>query len=501
MRALAIVALVTACNGFDPPPQPVGRARPIANAGTGSSYPLGATVTLDGARSLDPGGTIAADRWSITQRPSDSIAQPADPDTAITTFVPDQLGTYRLRLQITDDAQNTDSSDIRIVATGAITSLDAGPDGTSSWLGTAQLAGTISTLPGETPTYAWSFVSRPTGSTAAITNPTTLTPTFVADATGTYVVALDANVGDEVREDTVMIEVTAAGIALGTGIAAYVYATSADRIVYAHDVGHAELAKLDPVTGTQVALDLGAFTPRSLSIDPNGQYVAIGGSGTVATVTVSAFALTSSRSAPGCTAKYVSIPYQDRVDCFPDDGSVDPISSVDMSTGDVTQVPCPVPFPDISAVTGSGDMYMVDGSSSQIYRYSAFVSVPLLPVSEHGSYPGITAPVIAIATNQPFALTGNGLAVFGNGLLDFDLHVPVSAAALAGLQDEIAVLSGATLKVFGLTTGQPLKLGAVLPTVNGNAPTPKLVAYSADNHRLIIVAGTAAGDVAYSVPR
>lgn len=499
MRVLAIVALATACNGFDAVPQPVGRAHPIANAGTGSSYPLGTTVPLDGSRSFDPGGTIVAYRWSITQHPSGSVTQPADPNASITSFVPDQLGTYRLRLKITDDAQNIDSSEIRIVATGAITSIDAGPDATASWLRTAQLAGAVALAPGELATYAWSFVSRPPGSTATITNATTLTPTFVADATGTYIVALDAAVGDDVREDTVMIEVTAAGIAVGTGIAAYVYSQATDRIVYAHDVGHAELVRLDPVTGTQVALDVGAFTPRSLSIDQLDQYVAVGGPGTVATVSISSFLLASSRSVPGCSANHVTIPASYRVDCYPADGAM-PISSVSMATGEVTQISCPLALPELSGVDAYGHIYMVDGASSQIFMYDAF-STPALAVLLHGSLAGIAPPVIAIDASQTFALTGNGLAVFGNGALDFDLHVPVAAAALAGLHDEIAVLSGATLKVFGLGTGQPLKLSAVLPTVNGIAPTPKLVAYSSDNHRLIIVAGTADGDVAYSVPR
>ncbi len=61
MRALVLVALV-ACNGFDLPAQPVARAHPIADAGTGSSYPLGATVTLDGSSSFDAGGKIVAYR-------------------------------------------------------------------------------------------------------------------------------------------------------------------------------------------------------------------------------------------------------------------------------------------------------------------------------------------------------------------------------------------------------------------------------------------------------
>jgi hypothetical protein len=320
MRALAILVLVTSCNSFDAPAQPLARAHPIANAGTGSSYALGATVALDGSHSFDPGGTITEYRWTITQRPNGSTAMPTDPNAAVTTFVPDQFGTYRLQLKVTDDAQNTDTSDVRVVATGAITSIDAGPDGTVLWLDTAQLAGTVSLVTGQTATYSWSFMSRPPGSMATLANATTLNPTFVADATGTYIIALDVAVGDDVREDTVMIEATHGGVSLGAGGVAYAYAKQIDRIVYVHDVGHAEVVEVDPMTGTQLALDVGAFTPRSLSIDPNNQILAVGGLGTVATVAVanlSAFVLISSKSAPGCTAKHVTVPFEDRVDSPP----------------------------------------------------------------------------------------------------------------------------------------------------------------------------------------
>ena len=77
---------------------------------------------------------------------------------------------------------------------------------------------------------------------------------------------LDASVGDEVREDSVTIAATGDGVAMATGSAAYTYSTTIDRILYAHDVGHAELVKADPTTGAKTTLALGAFIPRSISI-------------------------------------------------------------------------------------------------------------------------------------------------------------------------------------------------------------------------------------------
>lgn len=499
MRALGICVLLAACGSFDVPAQPAGGAHPHANAGTGSSYPVGATVTLDGSGSFDPDGTILEYGWSIVQKPSGSAAVPADPTAATTTLALDEVGTYHVQLRVTDDSQHTDESVLRIVSTGAITSIDAGPDALVSWLGTAQLSGTVTTLPGKAASYRWELVSRPPGSIASLNDSNTLTPTFFVDAAGTYILSLQARVGDEVREDTMTVEASATGVSLGTGNVAYTYSEASDHILYVRDVGYAEIVKLDPMSGEQTTLNIGTFAPRSISIDWQGAVVAVGGPGRVATVAVNPqLTLTGSRSVPGCTAAHVTIPYSTRVDCFPVDGTVEPISSVNMTTGEVTQVPCPVQFPAVTLST-FGRLYMVDGASPQFYVFDAN-STPPLKVLNHGSLAGIAPPVIAAGTNDPFAVTGNGLAVNLDASLRFDLQTSISAGAFSGLRYEIAVGSASQLKVFG-GTWLALQLTVTLPPVNGEASTVKLVAYSADERRIIVVAGTAAGDFAYTVPR
>jgi hypothetical protein len=440
MKLLAMLACVAACNGFDPPPQPSG-AHPIANAGTGSSYPRGMTVTLDGSGSFDPDGDALTYQWSIVQHPFGSTAEPADAQAATTTFLLDTFGTYRLQLQVSD-ARNTDSSELQIVAIGAITSVDAGPAGTVSWLQTAQLTGTVSTVPGTTATYAWSFVSRPTGSTATLANANTLSPTFVADATGTYVIALDAYVGDEVREDTVMVEATASGLTLGSGIVAYTYMQDpnriSDRIVYIHDVGHAEIVQVDPSTGATVALDLGPFTPRSVAVNPDASFhvFGVGGSDRVVVVAPSPFHVLSARYT-SCSAKQVTVPGIARVDCFPADGTTEPISSIDMTTGVVTQVPSPVQFPEV-ALTSGGELLMVDGASPQLYVYEVTSPPPPLSLISHGSLAGIAPPVIAAGS---YIITGNGLVLNSDATLAFDLHMPVSAGSHSVLTGDIALVN------------------------------------------------------------
>ena len=58
------------------------------------------------------------------------------------------------------------------------------------------LNGTASSLTGASLTYLWSFNAKPDGSNAEFQDATTLTPTFTADALGTYIVQLLVSADD-----------------------------------------------------------------------------------------------------------------------------------------------------------------------------------------------------------------------------------------------------------------------------------------------------------------
>jgi hypothetical protein len=73
---------------------------------------------------------------------------------------------------------------------------NAGPDQNSVTGTLLTLDGSASSDPeGDTLTYIWSFTSRPAGSTAVLTNPTAVDPTFTPDIDGEYVVQLIVNDG------------------------------------------------------------------------------------------------------------------------------------------------------------------------------------------------------------------------------------------------------------------------------------------------------------------
>ena len=80
------------------------------------------------------------------------------------------------------------SNDPPVASAGADQSVNAG--------NVVQLSGIASSDPDSDPlTYTWTFVTRPSGSSAALSNATTPTPTFTADFPGLYTVRLVVNDG------------------------------------------------------------------------------------------------------------------------------------------------------------------------------------------------------------------------------------------------------------------------------------------------------------------
>ena len=176
----------------------VANRPPVANAGPAQTVNVGATVTLNGTGSSDPDGNLLTYSWAFRSLPAGSAATLTNPTTAHPTFVADAAGQFVVQLIVNDGMVNSASATVTIGAavTNQPPTANAGPAQTVTAGATVTLDGTGSSDPNGNPlTYSWSFVSRPAGSAATLTNPTTAHPTFVADAAGQYVVGLVVNDG------------------------------------------------------------------------------------------------------------------------------------------------------------------------------------------------------------------------------------------------------------------------------------------------------------------
>jgi len=169
---------------------------PVANAGPDQTVTAGRTVALNGALSSDVDGHALTYAWTLLSRPAGSVAALSNASVVNPTFVADKVGTYVVQLIVNDGFVNSVPDTVVVVANNQQPIANAGPDQTVTAGRTVALNGALSSdVDGHALTYAWTLLSRPAGSVAALSNASVVNPTFVADKVGTYVVQLIVNDG------------------------------------------------------------------------------------------------------------------------------------------------------------------------------------------------------------------------------------------------------------------------------------------------------------------
>lgn len=185
-------------------------APPVAYAGDDQIVSRNTMISLNGTASYDPDNNPLAYIWSIVSSPEGSTSQFDDPASPTPKIFADREGEYVFRLVVYDGQlySNPDTVVIQTVNNPPI--ADAGPDKSGVVGVPVNLNGSGSSDPnGDTLTYQWSVGSAPSGSTATISNPTSVTPSFTPDLPGTYTIQLVVNDGQvNSNPDTVIISAT-----------------------------------------------------------------------------------------------------------------------------------------------------------------------------------------------------------------------------------------------------------------------------------------------------
>lgn len=91
-------------------------ATPIANAGSAQYTATGSTVTLDGSSSTDANGDRLTYRWTLTTKPSGSVAILSSASAVQTTFRADITGTYVLTLIVNDGQVDSIPANVSVTA-------------------------------------------------------------------------------------------------------------------------------------------------------------------------------------------------------------------------------------------------------------------------------------------------------------------------------------------------------------------------------------------------
>src|SRR5690606_4112601 len=75
---------------------------PTAKAQGPATATVGSATTLDAGTSASPEHRPLTYYWRLTERPRDSVATLDDTHAVSTSFVPDQIGTFRVELSVFD---------------------------------------------------------------------------------------------------------------------------------------------------------------------------------------------------------------------------------------------------------------------------------------------------------------------------------------------------------------------------------------------------------------
>ena len=171
---------------------------PMANAGPdqGGKAP-GSPITLNGIGSSDANGDPLTYSWTFGSKPVGSLAVLANPTSVSPTFTVDLAGNYVVQLSVNDGTVNSAANSVTITTNNVAPVANAGPDQGG------KLPGALITLDGSASsdangdplTYSWTLLSKPALSLAVLLDPTSVSPTFILDIPGDYVVELIVNDG------------------------------------------------------------------------------------------------------------------------------------------------------------------------------------------------------------------------------------------------------------------------------------------------------------------
>ncbi len=192
---------------------------PNADAGPDQNVLTGSLVSLDGSASndTDNGPQPLSFLWSFDELPQASGLTDNDitnKEQVNAGFTPEVDGTYVVRVVVSDgELTSEDTMQIMAITENVPPNANAGDDITISFGVTAVLDGSISNDPDNGPqplSYLWSFVTVPTESSITngdLSGGVTVSPSFIPDVIGTYVLELMVTDGQDSDFDNVAVTV------------------------------------------------------------------------------------------------------------------------------------------------------------------------------------------------------------------------------------------------------------------------------------------------------
>jgi hypothetical protein len=207
MKALLPIPLVAAgCGAY-----PTDNFAPLALLDYDRRVSVGATVELDGRKSVDPNGDLLLYTWTLAEKPAGSGAMIAE-DGATAQLEIDLGGTYAVEMSVSDGRLSDGDRAVLTTSTRRPIAL-VGPDVRVPVGTPVRLDGTASWDPdGDRLTYRWILVQFPSNTTAFLSDPTSPQPVFTPDLEGRFTFDLTVSDGFEESDDAARTSILAGSI-------------------------------------------------------------------------------------------------------------------------------------------------------------------------------------------------------------------------------------------------------------------------------------------------
>jgi hypothetical protein len=482
-------------------------AEPFAHPGTGSTYLVGTTVSLDGSRSFDPDGDAIEHAWTIESSPPASAAVLEDAASPMPRLELDVVGDFEVRLAVTDSSGHESTGVVLLRAEPAAIEVGAGADRVTEWRTPVELAASIAVEADRPALVEWELVELPAGSTASIAGADQLTASFVPDLAGRYVARITAETPFNSRSDEVEILAHGPQQLLDHAPIAMIYAESIDRIVTASNAPPV-LRLLDPVTGTASVISLPS-APRNLSLGLGGARVAVGHDNAVSIVTLEPPTIDQTVAVATLIPAAVSceLGSDDLVHCVSQSGLIEPIRTIDLAAGTTTDGAQAHQDPGLRLHPSASRIYVARRSNRGIDRYDS-ASLPV-------SFVRYFAPETTVGRLWPThdgasMITGIGVVLHSSDDLAVDttrrailgVDRPVASVAESLADGRIAVVTETTLFTFDGGSFETIASAAIPATLDQWQFHPgvgELVAYRSDGSELYLVADTEVGHVLFTL--
>jgi len=170
---------------------------PIAKASVVDRVRIKEKVVLDGSLSKPgPDGGVLTYIWTLLEKPDGSKSQLYSPDKERPYFYPDKPGKYVIQLIVDDGVIESKPCIVEFVTLNSRPMARATYDDPVRIAETVNIDASRSDDDDDDPlTYSWVLISKPTNSTATLSDSSTVETSFVADLQGQYIVQLVVNDG------------------------------------------------------------------------------------------------------------------------------------------------------------------------------------------------------------------------------------------------------------------------------------------------------------------